>query len=301
MNKFDKDKFEENRKIIAPITFVGDSVKKDEELNSLFTLPYDLSILSRATTNTLAFNVTKSGTFDKDALIEYNNFSHDIARMNKENHIEAIRSYLIMNCRDFVLTFLMKIFREIINDTIVESYRIKKHDQDDYENEYDDDKYFFTYFGYFRKNDVDNIIKNCIDDSNLVLYFQSILPSIYYYQLMNKLYFKLIVYIDNVIIDMADRRFQNNRTMNKLIENVYGPNNGIDVTKFTAEFRYTFTTSILREKVEKKLPDLYYGLHQIFNVAASMAFVGNNPAYIDDMKSAGFGFIELDDSIISKK
>lgn len=279
---FDQKKFEKNRNVISPITFVGEEFKSDQQLNGLFTVPYDLAVISRATSNSLARDIAKVETIPSE---EFKQFAYDVVRMNQENHVDSIRAYLYMNCKDFVFTFLLKMFGDIMTETDEKDpkKRIPKYDYDDVDYDYNyDNGYFMNYSGYLYRKDIDEVITKTIDNFILCTSINDMMPSVYYYQLMNSLYFQLVVYIDSVIKNMVDRRFQVTKFFNKLLENVYGTE-CMDGTKFRPELRYTFATSIIREMVEKRLPDLYNGLHQIFQVVASMANVGFNPNYMEDM------------------
>lgn len=273
-NQFNPTEFQKNRETISPITFINGDVKADNDLNSLFTLPYDLSLLSRATVNSMVVAAKESCTCSEEA---FNNFLYDVNRQNVSNHVDAIYSYLIMNSRDFVFNYLSAMFNSILENTITKP-RYYDEDEEYYAN------YSRAYY-FINSGELDDTIKKTLDRFVFGSSTCKDLPPIYYYQLMNNLYFEIIVYIDTVIRRVVDRKYMNNnnRDFDKLMVHVYGENNGIKANQLTPEFKYTFATSIIREMVEKKLPDLYHGLHYIFQSAASMAYIGSNPVTAEDI------------------
>jgi len=259
--------FSENRETIVPITFVNGNIRATEELNSMFTLPYDLAVLGRATTLDGCENIAKSGQVSEPV---FKSFAMDVVRMNKNNFEDAIKVYLLMNCREFIYSFVCHMMNNICDVQANPNYR--PADDDDY-----DDGYYSSPY-YINDRDIDKLV---LDHLNTFVFATSTngdMTKIYYYQLMNSLYFQVVAFVDGLIRATSFRRYtRNNRVFNKLVEKVYGPNNGIDPKTLTAEFRYTFSTSIMREMAEKELPVLYQGLHKIFMTAASMACIDAIP------------------------
>ena len=253
--------FSENRETIVPITFVNGNIRATEELNSMFTLPYDLAVLSRATTLDGCENIAKSGQVSEPMC---KSFAMDVIRMNKNNFEDAIKVYLLMNCREFIYAFVSHMMNNICDVQANPNYR--PADDDEY-----DEGYCYTPY-YINDRDIDKLVLEHLNTFVFALSTNVDMTRVYYYQLMNSLYFQVVAYVDGLIRSTALRRYtRNNRVFNKLVEKVYGPNNGIDPKTLTAEFRYTFSTSIMREMAEKELPVLYQGLHKIFMTAASMA------------------------------
>lgn len=278
-HKFNSEEFNKNRKTISPITFINGEIKADEDLNNLFTLPYDLALISRATVNTMAMQVKPN--CDPDT---FENFEYDCKRQTLTNHVDAIYAYLLMNTRDFSYNFLQTMFNSIMRDIIPAIP--KKYNYSDNEDEEYNYRYKRNYFNYCTSSQqLDKIIKDTLDGFTFGLCTVKDLPPIYYYQLMNNMYTQLIIYIDGIIRDMVYTTFQQNKYFDDLMRHVYGENNGIKASQFTTEFKYVFATSIIREKVEQKLPEFYQGLHYIFQNAAAMSYTGANPIHKQDIKS----------------
>lgn len=279
-HQFDMESFRENQKTIKPITFVNGKLDNDSNLNSLFTLPYDLALLGRATSNTMAMQAKEAGVCSEETFEE---FAYDLQRQSVTNHIDAIYAYLFMNCRDFVFTYLANMFNNIVGEVIPplpEKYRY--YDEDEM---YDNYRYQRNFYTPVNIRELDDVIKSCLDKFVFGSSTIKDLPPIYYYQLMNNMYTQIIIYTDSIIRRMADRKFMHDKGFEDLMIHVYGDINGMTGNKFSEEFKYTFATSIIREMVEKKLPELYQGLHFIFQTAASMAYVGANPVYQQDILS----------------
>lgn len=277
-HQFNAEAFKENQKTIKPITFVNGKIDDNSDLNSLFTLPYDLALLGRATSNTMAVQARDAGVCAEDTFEE---FAYDLQRQSVNNHIDAIYAYLFMNCRDFVFTYLAHMFNNIMGEVIPPlPEKSRYYDEDE---AYDNYEYSRNFYTYMNSRELDDVIKNCLDKFVFGTSTIKDLPPIYYYQLMNNMYTQIIIYIDSVIRRMVDRRFMHSRGFEDLMKHVYGEMNGMKGAKFSQEFKYTFATSIIREMVEKKLPELYHGLHFIFQTAASMAYVGPNPVYQQDI------------------
>lgn len=286
-HQFNSEEFNKNRKTISPITFINGEIKADNDLNSMFTLPYDLALLSTATVNTMAMQAKPNCSPDT-----FKNFAYDCKRQTLTNHVDAIYAYLLMNTRDFSYNFLQTMFNSIMGDILPAiPEKSRYYDDEDVRYNYEYERNYFKY--YRSSNHLDKVIKDTLDRFTFGLCTVKDLPPIYYYQLMNNMYIQLIIYIDSVIRDMVDSKFQQNRHFDDLMRHVYGENNGIKASKLTAEFKYVFATSIIREKVELKLPEFYQGLHYIFQNAAAMAYTGANPnsqqdiEYITDTISVG--------------
>ena len=80
--------FRKNRDLICPVTFVDEELKKTEELNSLFTLPYDLATMTVAISSSEAAHVKEN--FNESNSEEYKNFAVDINRLNRNMYSEGI-------------------------------------------------------------------------------------------------------------------------------------------------------------------------------------------------------------------
>ena len=265
--------FAQNRGTIVPITFVNGNIKATEELNSMFTLPYDIAVLSRASTIDGIRGIADSGNVSESAL---KSFTLDVARMNKNNHEDAIKVYLLMNCREFIYAFLNNMMNKICDLKIRNS---RYDDEDDYDG---------YYYNYIDDRAIDKLVFDQLNTFVFAMSTNRDMTAVYYYQLMNSLYFQVVAYLDGAIRNMVFRRFTNgsDKSFKKLVSKVYGENNGIDPSTFTPEFRYTFATSIIREMAEKELPELYGGLNQIFMTAASMAYMENNPVSREEIFGA---------------
>ena len=261
--------FRKNRDLICPVTFVDEELKKTEELNSLFTLPYDLATMTVAISSSEAAHVKEN--FNESNIEEYKNFAVDINRLNSNMYSEGIFQYLLMNLRDFAYSFVFSTIEEITNG--------KCHS--------------------VRFEEISSLIEAELSNYRICVSAHRDMTAVYYYQLANIMYVQIVSYIDKQIGKFAgwhqhyhepirdeeeiydDRYYRH--PMEDLLEKVYGKDHGMKLSNMTDQFRYTFISSILREMMEQKLPTLYNGLISIFGVAASMAYIEHNPRCIEQL------------------
>lgn len=277
---FNKKAFEEHRNVISPISFISKSGKPDKttEVNVLFTLPYDVNIIEDATINSKVLEAYKSGEYSEDILKA---FANTVYNMKQTNLHEAIYQYLIMNCRDIIINFNFRLLSKYY-DLIKGADNIPEDP-------------FFISDNYFclgnRSEIIDNICK-FIDNSLSALHFASCeiyleLNKIYFFQLMNNIYYQTVSFIDNTAILFANRYSTDFDHFKAIFKSVYNTEIDNNVIKdMTSEFRYTFVAAICREIIEKELPDLYQALHFIFENAARMSYTEPNPITITDLAEA---------------
>lgn len=253
--------FNENRKTIVPITFVNGNIKATDELNNMFTLPYDLAVLERASVLDALKNIETN--FDPGS---FKSFCRDVARVNKNNFEDAIKSFLLMNCREFIYLFMSNTMTKLCVDTLDNNRRYDNREINIYIDERKIDKIVLDHLNSF---------VFCMSENIDAV-------RVYYHQLMNSLYFQIVTFVDDTIRYTVYNKYSGNYNaadvaFDNLVAKVYGENNGIKSETLTHEFKYAFATSILREMMEQELPTLYHGLHQIFMSAASMACVKSLP------------------------
>lgn len=280
---FNKEAFEEHRNVISPISFISKSGKPDKttEVYALFTLPYDVNIIEDATVNSKILELHNSGEYPKEL---FDGFTNSVYNMKQVNTHEAIYQYLVMNCRDIIVNFIFRVlskYYELINNEVsTESL--------------DNKEYFISddCFCLGNRFEIIDKVRNFIDVALNNLHFASSegyleLNRIYFFQLMNNLYYQVISFIDNTAIDFANRYSTDYNHFRLIFKSVY--NTEIDnnaIKDMSSYFRYTFVASICREILEKELPDLYQGLHFIFENAARMAYTELNPVTITDLVEA---------------
>lgn len=263
---FDKKKFEENRKTICPISFIGKNgeAKKTEEVNSLFTLPYDVNIISDATVNTKIVDKEFNDTVDQDTM---KSFLYSVDMMKRDNEYSAIKQYLIMNTRDAVYSFICSI-REKFND-LVSSNR--------------DDVEIYTIIPYWANiNDFINSIFENMKLASSDCYVK--LNEIYFFQLMNSIFYQFVTFIDNGAIKMANNYYMSDTIFKNIVYNVYGEE--VDdkaLQTMTSQYKYTFIAAICRDIIEAELPKFYNALHMIFLNGAHMALNVDNPIFLSDV------------------
>lgn len=268
---FDKKKFEENRKTICPISFIGKNgePKKSEGVNSLFTLPYDVNILSNATVNTKVVEKELHDTVDQDTM---KSFLYSVDMMKRENEYNAIRQYLIMNTRDAIYSFMCAI-QSKFNDLI-------SYDSNDKE-----ENYYIYSRSLMDKLNISEFIDFVFENIKLAssdCYAK--LNEIYFFQIMNSIYYQFVTFIDNGAIKFAADYYTSDAIFKNIVYHVYGEK--IDdkaLETMTLQYRYTFVTAICREIIEGELPKLYNALHMIFLNGAHMALTEDNPIFLADI------------------
>lgn len=264
--------FLENRKVIKPITFVNDENKETEDINAIFTLPYDIAIMSEAKVNDKLNYITQNNIVPEEV---YNSFLSDVNRMSMKNYNSAIYNYLLMNVTDYLNTFLIDLFCNKMDPI--------------------GNKYF-----YFRSEEVYSLIRDLLDNYIITASSSIELLNAYYYQLVNNMYFAIIEFVNNIIAGNTYRYCTNNyyfdaNHKDEFFEYFYVKAYGDlpkDDNKIDAATKYTFITSIAREMVEKEFPKMYEGLCKIFFTASHMGFLRFNPDSSEQLMAIMFNISE---------